>query len=80
MTMAKLKSLSLTQHLKMDTVTKICEEQRHFSSERTQLLDAIGFVWNPSEHEWQKNYQQLLQYRQMVTVMSPEEIQLLATG
>ena len=33
------------------------------SDERIRLLDKVGFIWNPSEQEWQDNYQLLKQYK-----------------
>ena len=30
--------------------------------ERIQLLDAIGIIWDPSDHEWREKYQELRQF------------------
>lgn len=32
------------------------------SNEQIQLLDAVGFVWDPLEKEWQNNYHEIKQY------------------
>ena len=38
------------------------QKKNELSEERIQLLNDIGFIWDPFEEEWQENYQQLKQY------------------
>ena len=32
------------------------------SREKINLLDSIGFIWDPIEQEWQENYEELKRY------------------
>ena len=45
----------------------------NLSPERSDLLNSIGFVWDPLEEEWQKNFQDLKEFKQENGHSSPPQ-------
>ena len=38
------------------------KKRKKLSKDRIEKLDAINFVWNPSEYEWNNNYEALIKF------------------
>jgi len=41
---------------------RAAKKRKKLSKDRIEKLDAINFVWNPSEYEWNNNYEALIKF------------------